>query len=104
MEFHDIVQEVVIKTFSKKNKYKKTKWLSEEVLQIGKKREAKDREEKESYRHLNAEFQRKTRRYKKAFLNDQCKETEEKNRMGKPRVTFKRIRDTKEILRARWAQ
>ena len=72
---HDIVQEAVIKTFSKKKKYKKTKWLSEEALQIvEKRREAKAKGAKERYNHLNAEFQRIARRDKKDFLSDQCKE------------------------------
>ena len=67
MEVHDIVQEVVIKTIPKKKKCKKARWLSKEVLQIAeKKREAKGKAEKERYSHLNAEFQRITRRVKKA--------------------------------------
>ena len=70
--------------------------MREEVLQVGeKRREAKGKEEKERYSHLNAEFQRIARRDKKAFLSDQCKEIEENNRMGKARVLFKKIRDTK---------
>ena len=74
----------------------KAKWLSEEALQIAvKRREAKSKGEKERYTHLNAEFQRITRRGKKAFLSDQCKEIEENNRMGKTRDLFKKIRDTK---------
>ena len=77
-------------------KCKKAKWLSKEVLQIAvKRREAKGKEEKERYTHLNAEFQRTARRDKKAFLSDQCKETEENNRMGKTRNLFKKIRNTK---------
>ena len=84
MEVCDIIQEAVIKTIPKKNKCKKAKWLSEEALQIPeKRREAKGKEEKEIYTHLNAEFQRIARRYKKDFLSDQCKEIEENNRMGK---------------------
>ena len=83
MEVCDIVQEVVIKTISKKKKCKKAKWLSEEALQIAVRgREAKGKGEKQIYTHLNAEFQRIARR-DKAFLNDQCKEIEENNRMGK---------------------
>ena len=79
----------------------KAKWLSEEALQIPmKRREAKDKEEKERYKHLNAEFQRIARRYKKAFLSDQCKEIEENNRMGKTRDLFKKIRDTKGTFHA----
>ena len=95
-EVHDIVQEAVIKTIPKKKKCKKAKWLSEEGLQIAeKRREAKSKIEKERYIHLNAEFQRITRRDKKNFLSDQCKEIEENNRMGKTRELFKKIRDTK---------
>ena len=64
----------------------KTKWISEEALQIAlKRREVKSKEEKERYTHLNAEFQRISRRDKKAFLSDQCKEIEENNRMRKSR-------------------
>ena len=67
MEVHDIVQEAMIKTIPKKKKCKKPKWLSEEALQIARKRrQAKGKEEKESYTHLNAEFQRIARRDKKA--------------------------------------
>ena len=70
--------------------------MSEEVLQIAeKRREAKGKGKKERYVHLNAEFQRISRRDKKAFLSDQCKEIEENNRMGKTRDLFKKIRDTK---------
>ena len=86
----------MIKTIPKKKKCKKAKWLFEEALQIAeKRREAKGKEEKERYTHLNAEFQRITRRDKKAFLSDQCKEIEENTRMGKTRDLFKKIRDTK---------
>ena len=73
-EVHNIVQEAGIKTIPKKKKCKKTKWLSEEVLQIAvKRKEAKGKGEKERYTHLNAEFQRIARRDKKAFLSNQCK-------------------------------
>ena len=76
-------------------KGKKAKWLSEEALQTAIKRgEAKNKGEKERYKHLNAEFQRIARRDKKAFFSDQCKEIEEKNRMGKTRDLFMKIRDT----------
>ena len=93
---HDIVQEAVIKTIPKKRRCKKAKWLSEEALQIAEKRkEAKGKGEKERCIHLNAEFQRTARRDKKAFLNDQCKEIEENNRIGKTRNLFKKISDTK---------
>ena len=71
---------------AKKKKFKTAKWLSEEALQIAvKRREAKSKGEKETYKHLNAEFQRTARRDKKAFLTEQCKEIEENNRMGKTR-------------------
>ena len=84
----DIVQEAGIKTIPKNNKHKKVKWLSDDALQIAvKRREAKGKGEKETYTHLNAEFQRIARRDKKAFLSDQCKDTEENNRMGKTRDT-----------------
>ena len=73
-------------TILKKKKCKKAKWLFEEALQIAeKRREARGKGEKERYTHLNAEFQRIVRSDKKAFLSDQCKETEENNRIGKSR-------------------
>ena len=73
--------------------------MSEEALQIAeKRREVKGKGEKERYTHLNAEFQRIARRDRKAFLNDQCKEIEENNRMGKTRDLVKKIRDTKGIF------
>ena len=103
-EVHDIVQETGIKTIPKKKKCKKAKWLSEEALQIAvKRREVKSKGEKERYTHLNSEFQRIARGDKKAFLSDQCKETEENNRMGKTRDLFKKIRDTKGTFHAKWA-
>ena len=78
-EVRDIVQETGIKTILQKKKCKKAKWLSGEALQIAvKRREVKNKGEKERYKHLNAEFQRITRRDKKAFLSDQCKQIEEK--------------------------
>ena len=83
-------------------KCKKAKWLSGEGLQIAvKRREAKSKGEKERYMHLNAEFERIARRDKKAFLSDQCKEIGEKNRMGKIRDLFKKIRDTKGTFHAK---
>ena len=83
MEVRDIVQETGIKTIPMEKKCKKAKWLSGVALQIAvKRREAKSKGEKERYKHLNAEFQRITRRDKKAFLSDQCKEIEENNRRG----------------------
>ena len=102
MEVRDIVQETGIKTIPMEKKFKKTKWLSEEALQIAvKRREAKSKEGKESYKHLNAEFQRIARRDKKAFLSGQCKEIEENNRMEKTRDLFKKIRDTKGTFHAK---
>ena len=95
-EVRDTVQEAVIKTTPKKKKCKKAKCLSEKALQIAVKRtEARGKGEKERCTHLNAEFQRRARRDKKAFLSDQCKEIQESNRMGKTRDLFKKIRDTK---------
>ena len=94
-EVHDTVQETGIKTIPMEKKCKKAKWLSGEALQIAvKRREAKSKGEKERYKHVNAEFQRIARRDKKAFLNNQCKETEENNRMGM----------TREHFMERWAQ
>ena len=104
-EVRDIVQETGIKTIPKKKKCKKAKWLSGEALQIAvKRREAKSKGEKERYKHLNAEFQRIARRDKKTFFSNQCKEIEEKNRMGKTRDLFKKIRDTKGTFMQRWAR
>ena len=101
-EIHDIVQETGIKTIPKEKKCKKVKWLSEEALQIAvKRREAKIKGEQERYKHLNSEFQRITRRDKKAFLSNQCKEIEENNRMGKTRDLFKKTRDTKGTFHAK---
>ena len=92
-EVHDIVQDTGVKTIPKKKKCKKAKWLSEEDIQIAvKRREMKNKGEKERYKHLNADFQRRARRDKKAFLSNQCKELEENNRMGKTRDLFKKIR------------
>ena len=92
-EVHNIVQETGIKTIPKKKKCKKAKWLYQEVLQIAvKRREVKSKGEKERYTQLNAEFQRKARRDKKAFLSNQCKEIEENNRMGQTRNLFKKIK------------
>ena len=86
-------------------KCKKTKWLSEESLQIAvKRREAKSKGEKERYKHLNAEFQRIARKDKKAFFSDQCKEIEENNRMGKTRDLFKKIEISREHFMQRWAR
>ena len=98
----DTVQETGIKTIPKNKKCKKAKWLFEEALQITKhRREVKSKGEQERYTHLNAGFQRIARRDKKAFLSDQCKETEENNSMGKTRDLFKKIKDTKGTFHAK---
>ena len=81
----------MIKTIPKKKKCKKAKRLSDEALQTAEKREVKGKGEKERYTHLNSEFQRIARREKKACLNDQCKEIEENNRMGKISNLFKKM-------------
>ena len=92
-----IVQEAGIKTIPKKKKYKKAKWLPEETLQIAeKRRKAKGKGEKESYSHLNAEFQRIARRDKKVFLSDQCKEIEENNRMGRTKISSSKLKILRE--------
>ena len=81
---------------------RKAKWLSEEVLQIAvKRRETKSQGEKQRYTHLNAEFQRTARRYKRDFPSDQCKEIAENNRMGETRDLFKKIRDAKGTFHAK---
>ena len=86
-------------------KYNKAKRLSEEGLQTAvKRREVKSKGEKERYIHLNTEFQRIAKRDKKAFHSDQCKAIEEKNRLGKTRDFFKKIRDTRKHFMQRWVQ
>ena len=102
MEVYDTVQETGIKTIPMEKKCKMAKWLSEEGLQIAKKRqETKSKGENERYTSLNAEFQRIARQDKKAFLSDQCKEIEENNRRGKTRDFFKKIRDTRGTFHAK---
>ena len=101
-EVRDIVQETKIKTVPMEKKCKKAKWLSEGALQVAlKRREEKSKGEKARRKHLNAEFQRITRRDKKTFLSDQCKEIKENNRLGKTRDFFKKIRDTKGTFHAK---
>ena len=96
-----MVQEAVIKIIPKKKKCKKAKWLSEEALQIAEKRkEVKGKGEKESYTHLNTEFQ-KIAKIHKASLSEQRREIEENNRMGKTGELFKKIRDTKGTFHAK---
>ena len=103
-EVRNTVQETGIKTIPKKKKCKKAKWLSEEALQIPEeKREAKGKGEKERYTHLNAEFQRRARRDKKAFLSDQCKEIEENNRKGRLEISSRKLEIPREHFMQRWA-
>ena len=104
MDVHYIVQEAVIKTIPMKKKCKKAKWLSEEALQIAvKRREAKSKGEEERCTHLNAECQRITRRDKKAFLSDQCKErkTIEWERLE---ISSRKLEIPRERFMQRWAQ
>jgi len=95
-EVHNIVQEVVIKIIPKEKKCWKAKWLSKKALLAEKRRETEGKE-KGKDTQLNAEFQKIARRDKKAFLCEQCKETEENNRMWKTRDLFKKIGDSKGI-------
>ena len=100
---YNIVHDAMTKTVPQKKKCKKAKWLSEEALQTEERREVKSKGEKERYTQLNAEFQRIARRDKKAFFNEQCKEIEENNRMGKTRDLFKKIEISREHFMQRWA-
>ena len=104
MRLHSIVvQETGIKTISMEKKCKKAKWLPVEALQIAvKRKEAKNKGEKERYKHLNAEFQRIARRDKKAFLSDQCKEIERKTIEWERRDLFKKIIPREHFMQ-RWA-
>ena len=96
-EVCDIVQETGIKTIPKKKKWEKANGLSEEALQIAvKRREVKSRGEKERYTHLNAEFQRITRRDKEAFLSDQCKEIEETTEWEKLKISSRKLEISRE--------
>ena len=105
MEVHDIVQEAGINTIPKKKKCKKAKWWSEEALKISEKgREAKHKEEKERYTHLNTEFQRTERRDKKAFLSDQCKEIEGKKEWERLEISSRKLDIPREYFMQRWAQ
>ena len=105
LEVHDIVNEAGINIIPKEKKCKKAKWLSEEALKRAvNRRETKGKGEKERYTHLNAEFQRKARRDKKGFLNDQCKEIEENNRMGKTEISSRKLERPREFYMQRWAQ
>ena len=101
-EVCNIVQEAVTKTIPKEKKCKKAKWLSEEALQISEeRREVKGKEKRKDIPKLSAELQRISRNAQKAFLSEQCKETEENNRTGKTRDLFKKTGDIKEIFHAR---
>ena len=102
-EVRDIVWETGIKTIPMEKKCKKAKWLSGEALQIvTKRREVNSKGEKERYKHLNAEFQRRARRDKKATLGDQCKDIEESNRMGK--ISSRKLEIAREHFMQRLAQ
>ena len=101
-DVHDIVQETGVKTILMEKKCKKAKWLSGEALQIAvRRREVKSKGEKERYKYLNSEYQRIAKRDKKAFFSDLCKEMKEKNKTGKTRDLFKKIRDTKGTFHAK---
>ena len=104
-EICDIVQETGIKTIPMEKKCKKAKWLSEEALQIAvNRREVIGKGENERYTNLYAEFQRTARRGKKAFLSDQCKEIEGKNRVGKLEISSRKLETPREYFTQRWAQ
>ena len=110
-EVRDIVEEVVIKTITKKKKCNNAKWLSEEALQIAeKRREAKGKGDEERYTfyikdtYLNAEFQRIARRDKKAFLSHQCKEIEETIEWERLEISSRKLDIPKEHFMQRWAQ
>ena len=100
MEVCDTAQEAVTTTIPKKKKCKKAKWLSEEALQIAETRKVKSKGETQRYTQLNAKFQRITRE-DKTFFDEQCKEVEENNRMGKSRDLFKKIGDIKGTFHAK---
>ena len=105
MEVHDIVKEAVIKIIPKKEKCKKAKWLSEEALQIAeKRREVKGKGGKERYTHLNAEFQRKARRDKKAFRSDQCREIGKRTEWERLEISSRKLEIPREHFMQRWAQ
>ena len=104
-EVHDIVQETRIKTIPIEKKCKKAKWLSEEALQIAvKRREVKGKGEKERYTHLNAEFQRRARRGKKALLSNQCKEIEKTIEWERLEISSRKLEIPREHFMQIWAQ
>ena len=105
IEVHNTAQEAVNKTIPKKKKSKKPKWLSEEWLQIAEeRREVKSQGERESYTHLNTEFQRIARRDKKAFFNEQCLKIEINNRRERLEISSGKLEISKEHFAQRWAQ
>ena len=105
MEVRDIAQKVVIKTIPKKKICRKAKWLPEEALPIAeKRREAKGKEEKERYTHLNAKFQRIGRRDNKAFLSDQCKEIEKTIQWERLEILSRKLEIPREIFVQKLAQ
>ena len=105
MEIHDVVQETGSKTIPMKRKCKKAKWLFEEGLQIAvKRREAKNKGEKETYKHLNSEFQRIARRDKKAFFSDQYKEIEETTEWDRLEISSRKLEIPREHFMQRWAR
>ena len=104
MEVCDTVQETGIKAMPMEKKCKKAKWLSEEALQIAvKRREAKSKGGKERYKHLNAEFQRRARREKKAFLSDQCKEIEKTTEWERLDISSRKFEIPRDHFMQRWA-
>ena len=104
-EVRDIVQETGTKTIPIEKKCKKAKWLSGEAFQIAvKRREAKNKGEKERYTHLNAEFQRITRKDKKAFLSHQCKKLEKKIEWEILEISSRKFEIPREHFMQRWPQ
>ena len=105
MDVHDIVQETGIKTIPMEKKCKKAKWLSGEALKISvKRREAKSKEEKERYKHLNAEFQKIARRDKKAFLSDRAKISRKTTEWKRLEISSRKLEIPREHFMQRWLQ
>ena len=104
-EVRDIVQETGIKTIPKEKKCKNAKWLSEEALHIAvKRREAKSKGGKESFAHLNPEFQRIARRDKKVFLSDQCRDIEKTTEWERLEMSSRKLEIPREHFMQRWAR
>ena len=101
MEDHDIVQEAVIKTISKKKKCKKAKWFSEEALQIRENKRSERQRRKGKIYPSECRVPKNSKERKETFLSDQCKQIEENNRMGKARDLFKKTRDSKRTFHAK---